>query len=344
MKGKTAFRKKTETNTTSIKVIMPSDWLTKMLNYEVTPPEQAWDNITLRLDKEDNNSTEALKLKMLTHEEIPPVAVFDKIFSKLDAQHTLLEPVYVEKLKVFSETPPADAWKNIITKLDEDKIIPLDNNRKKIRPLYLKLAASAAIVAIIIIAVLPGKQTPADKGQIVLAPSKTEPAQVSPANVISDTQNNNRVKTNLANAVIKENTNAKNDFKTTNTNGYVKSNHATNLAQDPLLYNKEKLQNSNGETPMDIALVSPPNSYISITGADGQSVKVSSKFSNLISYLAGDNTGTKENIDVIIEESAKWRKIFSEWRNKMTNNVVAPTFSNFMDIIELSNVVEGKER
>ncbi len=323
---------------------MPSDWLTKMQNYEVTPPEQAWDNITLRLDKEDNNSTEALRLKMLTHEEIPPVAVFDKILDELNADHTPLVPAYVEKLKIFTDTPPADAWKNIITKLDEDKIIPLDDNRKKIRALYLKLAAAAAIITIIIVAILPGKQTPANKDQVAIAPSKTNPAQVSPASVAADTQNNNQPNTNVANTVIKENTNAKNDFNPVNPNGYVKSDRANDLAQDPAIYNKEKLQNSNGETPMDIALVSPPNSYISITGADGQSVKVSSKFSNLISYLAGGNTDTKENIDVIIEESAKWRKIFSEWRDKMTNSPVAPTFSNFMDIIELSNVVEGKDQ
>jgi hypothetical protein len=114
------------------------------------------------------------------------------------------------------------------------------------------------------------------------------------------------------------------------------------LAQSPVTASTEKLQNENGDTPMDISLMNTGNAYISITGPDGQPVKVSSKLSSLVGYLSNSDVNTRENLDVIIQESAKWRAIFSAWRNKMANNALAPSLSNFMDIIELSEILENK--
>ncbi len=124
---------------------------------------------------------------------------------------------------------------------------------------------------------------------------------------------------------------------------YVKGNAPIELAQMPKVEFTQMLQDVNGETPMDISLMNAPNSYISVTGPDGQSVKVSSKFSNLINLLNDKNPAAVENIDIIISESAKWRSTFANWREKMTNNSIAPSISNFMDIIELSKMLESKK-
>jgi len=325
---------------------MPSSWLNKMQNYEVNPPERAFADIANELDKEGKDVAEVLKLKMLRHEETPPVAVLDKIFSELDAEYTLPTPVYIDKLRNHLEPPPVEAWTNIIVKLNEDegKIIPLNNGKKNAKTLYLKVAAAAAVIAIIIIAILPAtKQHPAANGQVATIAPQNKPVQIPSANIIADTQKNDPAKTDVVNKQDKENSNHRpgsNNYAP----GYVKGGDATDLAQNPAANNKEKLQNSKGETPMDIALLNPPNTYISITGADGQTVKVSSKFYNLIGYLTQGNPDTRENIDVIIAESDQWRKIFSAWRDKMTNNALAPSLSNFMDIIELSKIVEGKDK
>jgi hypothetical protein len=324
---------------------MPSGWLNNILHYKVAPPENTWANITNELDKENQNDVEIFKSKMLIHEEAPPAAVLDKIFHQLDGDISPFIPAYVERLKNHSENPPADTWDNIITQLNtgEDKIIPLQPERKNTKIVFLKIAAAAAIISIVIITILTVvKQNPTSSVPIASAIPQTVPKQTPPANNIANTQINNIAKVTDVIAPSKTN-NLKQLSHINYTSTYVKGNAVAELAQDPALYYKEKLQNSNGKTPMDIALLNTPNTYISITGADGQSVKVSSKFSNLLGYLNQGTPDNRENIDVIIEESAKWRKIFSAWRDKMTNNTVAPSFTNFMDIIELSNVVEGKD-
>ena len=122
----------------------------------------------------------------------------------------------------------------------------------------------------------------------------------------------------------------------------MKGNEAVELAQNPADNSKEKLLDTKGETPTDISLMNTPNTYISVTGADGQTVKWSSKFSNIIGTLNNNKPNTKENIEVIIEENAKWRAMFTAWSHKMINNSIAPSFSNFMDIIELSKILEEK--
>jgi len=285
-------------------------------------------------------------LKMLRHEETPPVAILDKIFSQLDAEYSLPTPAYVDRLRNHLEVPPVGAWENIIVQLNEDeaKIIPLNIGRKNARTLYLKLAAAAAVIAIIIIAILPAtKQNPATSSQVATITPQNKPVQLPSAKIIADTLKNDLAKTGVINNRDKENSNPRTGSNNY-TPDYVKGSNAADLAQNPAANNKEKLQNSKGETLMDIALLNPPNTYISITGADGQTVKVSSKFYNLIGYLTQGNPDTRENIDVIIAESDQWRKIFSAWRDKMTNNALAPSLSNFMDIIELSKIVEGKDK
>lgn len=83
-----------------------------------------------------------------------------------------------------------------------------------------------------------------------------------------------------------------------------------------------------------------PNNYVSFIGPNGQEVKVSSKFSNLLGYMDGKEPESEEYLDKIINESNFWRGKFKTWRNKMINNNVAPSPSNFMDIIELSKLLQ----
>lgn len=321
-------------------MITPSNGLERMLNYEVSPPEQAWANITQKLEQDDKESAEeALKLKMLAYEEIPPIAVFNRTFNQLDADDDLQAPLYITKLKLYEENAPADTWRNIAAQLDEEKIVPLTKNRKNIKQLYIRISVAAAIIALFLLFIWPAKQNTNNTSGIAKQSQAIAPAEVHTEHSILDSPKNLAAKT--ASEPIKINI----DLQSKKSNGagkYANGNYTDALAQDPSLFNNEKLQNAKGTTPMDITLITTPNTYISVTGADGQTVKVSSKFSNLLSYLIPESSGTKENIDVIIEESAKWKKTFAEWKDKMTNNGIAPDFSNFMDIIELSKVVENK--
>lgn len=312
-----------------------------MMDYEVSPPEQAWTDIAQKLDQDDKESAEeALKLKMLTYEEIPPITVFNRTFQELDKENIQQEPLYISKLRQYEENAPADTWKNIAAQLDEEKIIPLIRKQGNVKQLYIKLSVAASIIALILLFIWPAKQNTYNAPVTAKEPQASNPAEIHTEHFITDSPNTLSSKTASNN--IKNNSNQLSK-KNYSENKYANSNSSDALAQDPSLFNNEKLQNAKGIAPMDIAFINPPNTYISITGADGQTIKVSSKFSNLINYLLPENAGTKENIDFIIEESAKWKKTFAEWKDKMTSNSIAPDFSNFMDIIELSKVVEDKQ-
>ncbi len=317
---------------------MSVNWINKILSHEETPPQGVWMNIANELDKEEQENDSNLTTKILAYEAAPPATALVNIFNTLDREDT---DNYATRMYNHQEEPPALAWKNIAAQLnDEDRaaVVPFENKKNNVRTLYIKIAAAAAILTIVVTTVLlNSKEKPANINESVAAVTPqnqqnttpkvdvektTLPASDSHENIINPAQNKSTVEEVL---VI----------------DYVKGNETVPLAPDPAEANKEKLQNSKGETPQDITLMNTPNTYISVTGPDGQTVKVSSKFSNLISYLTGDET--EENLDLIIKESAKWKTTFAAWRDKMTNNVVAPSFGNFMDIIELSKVLEEKK-
>ena len=69
--------------------------------------------------------------------------------------------------------------------------------------------------------------------------------------------------------------------------------------------------------------------YITVTTPEGKKVKVSSKFSGAIGSLYQGP-----------EEDPKWTKKFTEWREIMQNKALAPTTTNFLDIMEMTDFLE----
>ncbi|HTB52492.1 MAG TPA: hypothetical protein VK718_06945 [Ferruginibacter sp.] len=88
---------------------------------------------------------------------------------------------------------------------------------------------------------------------------------------------------------------------------------------------KPTAENSNTDT----------NSYVTMAGPNGDAVKVSSKLSGLAAYVANDSTASATNAD-----NGFWKSKFKEWREKMSHDNVTPSFTNFMDIVELSKIVK----
>jgi hypothetical protein len=289
---------------------MPENWVHKILDHEATPPELAWKNIACELDKDDHTITAGIKKKLLNYETAAPAITLKNIFAELDKE--------------------------------ESKIVPF-NNKNPQRAFLIKMAAAAAVTAIIALFYFSNKKAGDTRHEIAVATAPTR----QPAN-ISSTE---KEKTALPAPDTKE----KNEpviatpahqktapQKQVSNPAYIPGNSVSDLAQSPVTASTEKLQNDNGDAPMDISLMNTGNAYISITGPDGQPVKVSSKLSSLIGYLNSSDINTRENLDIIIQESAKWRAIFAAWREKMTNNALAPSLTNFMDIMELSEILENK--
>ena len=89
--------------------------------------------------------------------------------------------------------------------------------------------------------------------------------------------------------------------------------------------------NNDGTGPKDpLATETIENSrYITLTSLNGDKVRVSSKFSNYIGSLNQSNP-----------EDPAWSQKFTEWRNIMQNKALTPTTANFLDIVELTDLLE----
>ena len=329
---------------------MQNNWLHRILNYKATPPDGVWKDIANKLDAEENDSSD-IAAKMNAFEATPPPSAFTAIFNELDKENDSEENLNsTEKLYHYAETPPAGAWENITAALDKNEavVIPINSKKNNTKFIY-RIAAAASLITIIIVTALLfiKKDTSEVSGVVVNTPKNnvTKPiteTNNNTTNLPDTTAPDQKINAAVALHPIRKKTNSDLGIDSFNMD-YVKNNTVPDLATKPDAGNKEMLTDNTGKIPMDIGLMNAPNTYVSITGPDGQSVKVSSKFSNLIQYFKGTNPDTVENIDIIISESAKWRSTIAGWKDKMANNAVAPSLGNFMDIIELSKVLENKK-
>jgi hypothetical protein len=326
---------------------MNSNWQHKIQQHEAVPPQGTWNNIANMLDREENLNA-GFASRLAAYETFAPVSTQKNIFDLLDAAEG---DSFKHRLYSYAPAAPATAWPQIVTELDKaaTKIIPFEPRTRQTGAAFLRVAAAITIIALLSVTVWllkPGKDVNEVVNNTAIpkpftgTPKNNTSAADLPATITPQKQDNNTVTT----ATTPKEKNKSSEKNITGT-AYVTNNDVIILAQNPAAARAEKLQNSNGETPEDIALFNNgiANSYITITGPDGQAVRVSSKFAALVSYLSDNNPDAQENIEIIIKESAKWRATFALWRDKMTNNSIAPTPNNFMDIIELSNVLEEKK-
>jgi hypothetical protein len=341
--------------------IMQGNWQHKIQQHTATPPSNVWAAIVDVLDKEKQSSNLGFAARLQNAAIPPPANTLQNIFASLDLEQATEEVTFAKRLHDYIEKPPVSAWANIAEKLDGEKaiVIPFEPRKKITRLTWVRAVAAAAVITIVAALLWPNTKKPAANEPIPVAsvtPQNQPAANATPEKesvtlLTPETQENKNAAVRTTpmqkqpeNAVVV----GRKKVTTVATvpaqaPSYVATSATEDLAQNPANFTREKLRNVNGEIPEDVALMNTPNSYINVTGPDGQSVKVSAKFANLIGYMNADGTEVKEAIDVIISESAKWRKTFAEWKSKMINNNVAPSFTNFMDIIELSKVLEGNK-
>lgn len=316
---------------------MNSNWQNKIRQHEVSPPGDAWNNIAGMLDTPPGFAD-----KLHAFEATPPAVVQKNIFDLLDASsETRLS--FSEKVYHYQTAAPAEAWPNIVSALDKEsgRVLPLQPPLRRKSSVYVKIAAGIILIAAISIGIrlisLNNKTgitepTAAIQPQTLVKPNK---ASTIPGNAVA------AIPAQIPTTLTAQETSAKN-YHHTSPVSYVQDQTDITLAQDPAHGKIDKLRTITGEIPQDIAAMDAGGGYVLAAGPDGERVRISAKLSSYISLLTEKNPGVQENIDIIIKESAKWRATFAEWRERMINNAVAPSIANFMDIIELSNLLEEK--
>ncbi|MEO6220318.1 MAG: hypothetical protein ABIO81_07820, partial [Ginsengibacter sp.] len=70
--------------------------------------------------------------------------------------------------------------------------------------------------------------------------------------------------------------------------------------------------------------------YITITGAQGECVKISSKAAKLI--VLTDNQNPPKPV--------VWSAKVNKWRDILESNVFAPATANFLDVVELTHALK----
>lgn len=324
------------------------EWKNELYNYEVTPPQGVWDRIVHDLDEQFIQAKE----KLYHYQVDPPPGIWDKIVHDLDEEFSEIK----ERLYHFEAEPPSEAWHNIQLLLEEPSVV-----RLPLRQRIFRIAVAAVFIGIVFLTAnyfLTGTRTNNDTAAkqpaSIKIPGKLTPGSAPVNENISDqpaitgkkilasrftpVKRNNRTSTEQENSFYSDAPN----YSTPSISSVYKNETAVTDRYDLNRTFNRHISNLKGEIKEDVSLYDLPNSYFLMTGPDGQSVRVSSKFRNTIQYLNGSSN--EELLDVILRESQYWKNLFAEWKQKVSNSSFVPSSENFMDIAELMKLLQQNNK
>lgn len=316
-------------------------WNKQLYEHEVTPPENAWNNIVHDLDNDHIIFKDKLKHAVTP----PPAHLWDNIVHDLENDHL----VFKEQLRHAAVLPPGSAWQNITEQLNA----PGEQKTKVIRmPAIVRIAAAAAIIGILFFTAnyyISNKAVEPETA--VVQPRDSSNVQPTAPPAGEETTVSRGEKKYIASSTVTGKKHKAGKLSNDAPDSYSGQSYGLPLpaAVPPVpesvtdRYDVHEgfgkyVRNLRGEIREDVTLMDLPNSYFYTTGPDGQSIRVSSKFRNTIQYLNGSNT--EELLDVILRESRYWKNRFRTWKEEVNNASFVPAPYNFMDISELMRLLE----
>ena len=283
--------------------------------------------------------SEQMKHRMQQWETTPPPGCWHTIDSRLNEA---AQPApYAAKLYDTAVTPPLSTWNTIAAALNE--------TAKTAAPVR-KLFRSGRVAAVVILVVLAfGGKWAANYFLNNRLAIPSAPAA----------NNNSR---QPATAAVQNNTPDNDDNNTDDPgdklNGYrnpVRRPVASNTRL--LKYTAVNIQPAYHEYPITVAHSPQPgdaeaarnnmnpllvdNNYLVITSPNGQATRASLKIADALRYLYGDN-GAEEAADKTNNENSHWKKRLQEWRSKIISSHFIPATNNFLDIIDLKDLIDEK--
>lgn len=287
------------------------------------------------------------KNELYNHEVNPPGQVWNRVVH--DLENEFVE--FKNRLYHVEIGPPDNNWELIQHSLDIPSIAnPKTVNIKKI----FRVAAAAALIGISFftanyfiagndeIKTTAGKKPGPDttyKNQTDQPVAKKEdeinvPASAKPMIASHIASKKHKAKTNTITDFYSEDE----TYNAPPVSSVPDDNTAITDRYDLEQTAAKRIHNLKGEVKEDVSLLDLPNSYFLMTGPNGQSVRVSSKFRNTIQYLNGGSN--EELLDVILRESQYWRNQFKEWKEEVGHSTFIPSAENFMDIAELMKLLQ----
>ncbi|MBC7848999.1 MAG: hypothetical protein H7Y31_04655 [Chitinophagaceae bacterium] len=313
---------------------MPGTFQHTLYNAEINPPENAWENISNRLDKEVDAAD--LKIALLVHD-------------------------------ASLNVPPA-AWGNIVAELDGD------TNSVKQAPvislLYRRIAAAAVVAGLLIAGVWYFTQSNTTNSLPAVIVGN-QPTQTLENNQAKDDFQLNSDEPVLAVAqiiprkLLVRNNRTVRPVTTTRvapTTGvvpgeisFVVSNYdEENLPTRPVRHISTidtkgnvaiagpPIRDGSGRIILDMNLItSVSGDYVIVTAPNGEQTRISSKFARYLTYLNTSSPESDPYFDFFFNRSSTWKKRFEDWRIKILEQPgFSPSTATFFDIIELKDLIK----
>jgi negative regulator of sigma E activity len=280
--------------------------------------------------------SEQLKKKMYQWEAIPPPVCWDTIASRLD---DAVAPV-TTRLRDLELSPPSSSWSLIVQALELPA--PVKARVKTFTRNLFRIAVAAIIVLLVTAGWIWVINLPADKRKPqIAAPAPASNHLPVPGNTIVD------------------NSGQDNEDNTATPRSYTgKSNTAHKPVPSNtrlLKYASVSIQPAHQVYPIKIDYASPPGDdngtvirnmdpslanteYILLNCPNGQTTRASVKMADALRYLYSepdtDDAGAKVN-----NENKPWKKRLQDWRNKIISAHFIPASNNFLDIIDLKDLL-----
>ncbi|MBC7904189.1 MAG: hypothetical protein H7Y27_12230 [Gemmatimonadaceae bacterium] len=288
--------------------------------------------------------SDLLKHKLLGYETLPPAANWEAVSERLDDDN---QYAYLSgKLSAWSVPPPPDAWLNISKQLDESDAPTIIANHAPLIQMnrrYMKWAVAAALIILAggwiyftqfnnrnsEMAVNSEADTSATAGDTrklqepvaVAGPSAIAPA-ASIASVLPVAGFGSKTVPREDPRVLK--------FSPVENNSVAGEYNIT--ISSPLI------RDENAAVMRDMAPMTANSNYMMVSGPDGSRTRISSRFGEFIRYMHDD-----ENSQSTGPENALWKKRFAEWRVAIKESSYFPAAGNFLDIMELKDLIEKNQ-
>jgi hypothetical protein len=299
----------------------------KMHDYEVNPPQGVWNSIAEELQEHE-------QLVHASDQHSPLALVSDP------GPSTTL----ATKMHAYKVTPPASVWRNIIAALKAGAPSKVIASQK----IYRWSAAAAVILlaggyyflnysdtARNIVHTKAAANTANENGQ-------TNPDSYSSANngkaALSAVRLTSSTRYNREKIYDDEE-----DIKILPLS-YVEDTDPLTGDDQTISVTPRPILTSSGELIQDKSVINPHNDeYISITAPNGQQTKISSRLINAMHYFASSNNTEKKEAEGDNKKDA-WQQRINQWRKKVLQSAFIPSSSNFLDILEMTELVEEKEQ
>lgn len=282
----------------------------KLLNYEVTPPIDAW---------------AAIADELLTSNDLLPLS---------------------KKLSDYEVAPPVDAWTFISKSLLTETELPSGVLATYFKIPLFKVIAAAAILGVLITGGLYLSHldllkdtlavTHIYKADSINGESETKSTATAPITDDSELSDDPIIPVGVPKARKSSATTGK-ELRNTKIQQTVlpRSEMEIMIAAKPI-------RNASGEIIQNHQITNyEDNQYISITGPNGQQTKISSKFLNMLLFINDDSDIDQVDgyFDKNFLESLIWKSRFQDWRNKIISTSFVPSSANFMDILEFKDLI-----